>query len=402
MKFPKFLRIASLIKHKLNTANETMSLGLRPIDIINNKLIDLLSNKLGFSYKLVFPSDDEFGRLLPDGNWTGMVGMVHRGDADIIIDDLSVTEPRSKVIDFSQSYFIDRYTFATKFMKKSHNETAFLRPFTFEVWLTLIICFSITWLISNINKINIRGSDSKKSVRLHNTCSKSSKSCNKTSGMYFLMSSRLIAEAFLRLFYTSILLSFLVMPSTSDIRTIPDLAKAVKEDNYRCASFNNMYLPDVMANSQDPNFKVLGPCIKHSKGLSTIDVLNHKNYNKNLAYISTESHLKLFRKKYFVSADGILPDVISIGIKKGFCCKKQLDSTINNILASGILNKFIEFDYFHNIITSIHNTDSQKTCKQLSLKHFEGIFVLLFIGHSLSFIALVLEILICKFHKNRI
>lgn len=41
MKVPRFLRIASLLKHILNTANETISLELEPVDT-NRKLIDLL------------------------------------------------------------------------------------------------------------------------------------------------------------------------------------------------------------------------------------------------------------------------------------------------------------------------------------------------------------------------
>lgn len=125
MKFPKFLRIASLFRYKLSIPNETTSLIHKPIYFVNSKLIDLLAKKLRFSYELVFPRDGEYGRLLPDGNWTGLVGMIHHGDAGIIIDDLSITESRSKAIDFSQPYFTDRWTFATKYMKRSHNERVF-------------------------------------------------------------------------------------------------------------------------------------------------------------------------------------------------------------------------------------------------------------------------------------
>lgn len=123
-----------------------------------------------------------------------------------------------------------------------YNYTAFVKPFTFEVWLTIIISVSIIALISNNNIINKRRNDSKKCIRLHNTCSRSSKNYNKTSVMHFLMSSYLIAEAFLRLFYTSVLLSFLIMPPSSNIQTIPDHVKAEKEDNYRCSSFDTFQI----------------------------------------------------------------------------------------------------------------------------------------------------------------
>lgn len=114
------------------------------------------------------------------------------------------------------------------------------------------------------------------------------------------------------------------------------------------------------------------------KGLSSIDALRDRNSNYNLAYIAGESYLKHFRKKYFVSGDGILPDLISIGMKKDFCCRKMLDYTLNGILESGILNKFIEFDYFYKIIARIHAMDSENSYEQLSMKHFEGFFFLAF------------------------
>lgn len=110
------------------------------------------------------------------------------------------------------------------------------------------------------------------------------------------------------------------------------------------------------------------------KGLSSIDALRDRNSNNNLAYIAGESHLKHFRKKYFVSGDGILPDLISIGMKKDFCCRKMLNYTLNDILESGILNKFIEFDYFYKIIARIHDMDSENSYEQLSIQHFVGFF----------------------------
>lgn len=144
MNFPKVIKIASVLKRRLNASTENALIKLRPIDIINNKLFEILESRFGFSYEIVSPSDSEFGTLLPDGNWTGMVGMIHRGDADIIIGDLSVTESRSKVIDFSQPYFVDRESFATKFLKNSHNDTFLINAFAFEVWIAIIIRFLLS------------------------------------------------------------------------------------------------------------------------------------------------------------------------------------------------------------------------------------------------------------------
>lgn len=222
----------------------------------------------------------------------------------------------------------------------------FLKPFTFEVWLAIVVNFIVVTLMTNIL---FRKNNSKNTKKVFNVSLRSYKICKEKSGIYFLKSGFFIAEAFIRFFYTSVLLSFLIVPSSSDIRTIPDLVKAINENNYRCASsiFTTHYFMDVMAKSEDPNIKILGPCISKYQGLRAIETaLSDKTSNNKLSYIDSESYLEQFRRKYFVSEDGILLDLIAIGLKKDFCCKKKLNTMLNNILASGSLNTFAEYDYF--------------------------------------------------------
>ena len=109
MEFPKTLKIASVNKYLFNSINETDSTEISPTIVICKKLTDLLAKKFHFNYEMVTPSDAEYGRLFANGNWPGLVGMLIRGDADLIIDNLSITESRKQVIDFSVPFFIDRF-----------------------------------------------------------------------------------------------------------------------------------------------------------------------------------------------------------------------------------------------------------------------------------------------------
>ncbi|XP_045134418.1 glutamate receptor ionotropic, kainate 5-like [Portunus trituberculatus] len=41
-------------------------------------LLEILADKLAFNYELVRPEDHLWGTPLPDGNWSGMLGMLQR------------------------------------------------------------------------------------------------------------------------------------------------------------------------------------------------------------------------------------------------------------------------------------------------------------------------------------
>ena len=57
----------------------------------------MIQQKLKFSYSMVMSPDDSYGVLDEDGNWTGLVGMLHNNKADICINDMTITMERAKV-----------------------------------------------------------------------------------------------------------------------------------------------------------------------------------------------------------------------------------------------------------------------------------------------------------------
>jgi len=67
-------------------------------------LLDELSSRLGFTYTLKLASDGRYGVLTNTGEWTGMVGEVVRGEADMAVADMTVTSVREMVIDFTHPY----------------------------------------------------------------------------------------------------------------------------------------------------------------------------------------------------------------------------------------------------------------------------------------------------------
>ncbi|XP_042232014.1 uncharacterized protein LOC121872941 [Homarus americanus] len=64
------------------------------------RLLQYAAQALNFSYRLVVPADGEWGRPL-NGTWTGKVGEIVRGRADIAVGGLVYTEERASVTEYS-------------------------------------------------------------------------------------------------------------------------------------------------------------------------------------------------------------------------------------------------------------------------------------------------------------
>jgi len=63
-------------------------------------LLDVIALEEPFSYKIVLSPDGKWGSPR-DGKWDGMVGMVANKEADLVAADLTTTQRRMEVLDFS-------------------------------------------------------------------------------------------------------------------------------------------------------------------------------------------------------------------------------------------------------------------------------------------------------------
>ncbi|RUS78064.1 hypothetical protein EGW08_014176, partial [Elysia chlorotica] len=123
--------------------------------------IDVLSEiakKVGFEYNFVECSPGGYG-FLEDGKWTGCIGNVVRGEADVIIGALTVTVERDKVMDFTLPY----YDFAgiQIMMKREDSSTKlyyYASVFTTPAWLSIFGVLGVTsillWAFERITQSN--------------------------------------------------------------------------------------------------------------------------------------------------------------------------------------------------------------------------------------------------------
>lgn len=395
-KFPNFLKIASFSRTEIIKVNDTTSIVKEIFDDVDHKLTAILAEKLGFSYKLISPLDGEYGRHLPNGKWSGMVGMIERGEADLILYRLSMTNIRAEIIDYSYPYHLDRQTFATLNPELSVNVASFLKPFSNSVWISIVVCIFIIPLVYFIlyrRKLSCLSIISNSSLEHLNSLSKCA-----------FKATCIISAMFLRFFYTGMLLSFLTIPSFTGVKTISELATAVAEGKYRCVTTPGSFILEALLLAGDYEANIIGKSLNENKGSTNPEkVLRSSNSSTKQAFVELESFLMTLQPKYFVSDDVFFTHLRAIGVKKSFCFKRPLNSLINRIWASGIYRKLLNDAIFSAKIKNgaLYTSKKKHSERKLSLRDFEGVFILLVGGYILAIISLISEIIFSKLRSTK-
>ncbi|CAL4144851.1 unnamed protein product, partial [Meganyctiphanes norvegica] len=119
------------------------------------ELVDALANKLNFRYKIRYPKnikEHKFG-VGKDDNYTGLVGILKRKEAEIALASLTVTMDRAEIIDFSYPidyYYKKLYLRMDAIMNKFETGT-YTKSFSLTIWLVLVVQLGIfvvgQWII---------------------------------------------------------------------------------------------------------------------------------------------------------------------------------------------------------------------------------------------------------------
>ncbi|XP_023228385.1 probable glutamate receptor [Centruroides sculpturatus] len=105
-----------------------------------SEMLNILSTVMNFSYSLVTPADRQWGAPVGDGNWTGMIGMLQRDEADIAMGPFAITYFRAQVVDYTH-LFTSNYLAVMAGRLKDHHPSFFSYILTFgwEIWFGIFL-----------------------------------------------------------------------------------------------------------------------------------------------------------------------------------------------------------------------------------------------------------------------
>ncbi|XP_076467603.1 glutamate receptor 2-like [Babylonia areolata] len=105
-------------------------------------LADELQDYLQSEYVLQPVADEEFGKELNNGSWTGIIGELRRGVADMAIAPLTITADRERVVDFAKPFMNVAISIMIKRPEKQKPGVfAFMEPFSVPLWSCIVISY---------------------------------------------------------------------------------------------------------------------------------------------------------------------------------------------------------------------------------------------------------------------
>ncbi|KAM6925029.1 glutamate receptor U1 [Xenentodon cancila] len=110
-------------------------------------LISELSKKLGFKYKVHLVKDGRYGAIDSSGHWSGMIGEVIRGEADLAVAPLTVTAVREQYVDMATPFIQTGLSFILRRDSDSEESTfSLLSSFSTDMWVGVLVSFLVTAL----------------------------------------------------------------------------------------------------------------------------------------------------------------------------------------------------------------------------------------------------------------
>ncbi|XP_055941762.1 glutamate receptor ionotropic, delta-2-like [Argiope bruennichi] len=397
MKFPNFLRVAVLPLRHLTEISYHEDGSIFFTGGVEANFIQVLSQLLGFHYQLITPEDGEWGQKTSDGNWTGIVGLVHRNNADIAIGHLTITPERLAAADFLP-YGVEENSFATKRPRFLPRVSFYTLPFDNLVWI-LILCTIL--IMPFLFKVLLHMKKAFRKLFLKMLGIILGQQTNiepKRSKDRILMGVWIFFAFIIASSYRSVLLSCMTVPLYElDIRTIKDLADALREGRYTASYGEGSVDRELLMQSLDESLREIGKYIVPQNWLIDNNIVvaptNISNYH---AVFGPRFFFLLEYGEEPYTSKRIFKETISfwnvgLAVRKQFCCKKQLTKQIAMIINTGIYEKIYQEELFKTRINFNWKEVEHSKITALSMSDLLGVFVLLGAGYCIALFGFLLE-----------
>ena len=365
------------------------------MSVHNAPVIRAISQAFGMPFKIVLPEDDEFGRKKADGTWTGVVGLLKRGEADMSHPGLFYDKVKEEVVNFTFPLYISDNTFISNKPEPYPKYFAIFEIFSLEVWLSIVISvISIALFLYFL----LKKKHSLSAVlvgTVGNLLEKSFPFEERRGKIALILMFWFLGVTILTNSYKALILSVITFPKLVGIRSISDLAKAADERTVSCVSYRDMMPGVPWYESNDKRLISIAECMKRSvmEGLHGQEPF--RDYPKKKAFIADRLDVITFAREYYVSDESFSLTHLGIGYSRSFCCPRKLESIVHRIVAADLYAKTLrDREFMAQVRMKIKEPPGYDRTRilPLTVKDFTGAFLVLFIGHLISFIVFLVEI----------
>ncbi|XP_047527769.1 glutamate receptor ionotropic, delta-2 [Vanessa atalanta] len=425
-----FNHLPSVVVMKLNGTNKV---GGVEIEILNT-----LAKKMNFVHNLYEPMDSyihKWGQKNSNGSYSGLLGEVVSGQADLALGNLQYTPYHLELLDLSNPYTSQCWTFLTPEALSDNSWKTLILPFNLYMWIAVLLVLLVTGSIfyglanyyinllnykplNNKNKANEKNYNYAKPVGLY-LFGEITNSILYTYGMLLVVSLpklptgwsiRLLTGWYwlycilLVVSYRASMTAILANPAP---RVTIDTLKELVNSKIACGGwglqtkrffegsldemgqkiserFENVENPDKAA---EKIAKGVFAYYDSSDYLKYLSVKRKISMNNSMSIDVTQDNDKGDRNLHIMS-DCVVNIPISIGFHKNSPLKPLADVYIQRIIEVGLVEKWLS-----DVMYKIRSMDAkEEEIKALiNLKKLYCAFLALAIGYTLSFLCLLSE-----------
>ncbi|GFY45828.1 lig_chan-Glu_bd domain-containing protein [Trichonephila inaurata madagascariensis] len=375
------------------------------------ELIKTIMAKIGVDYEIVTPEDGQYGMELSSGNWTGVIGMLYRGEADMGIANLGTYEDRFRTVDFSSPYLSEGMYFSYLKSRNSEQLFSFLRMFDFSTWM----CFFASFLLASVViLIILKDQETISSIMLYLFGSFLGQTLmfhKEINEWKVIFLSWMLFAFIMSSVYSGALSSFLVLPSQEkSVETFRELSEAVAKGSHRAYTLKGTNHASFLRQCPEHYLQFLGKIIEDNNWHITADEMTQNPLKKKYspdgkpkidAVLGGRYIFKMlyevgdFKVKVFISEDRSMSGSIGIAYRKGFCCVSEVNKYIERIVQAGIYDKFLKDEslkYWFSLSSEERNIEELAEDRILTIRDFTDAFLLLSAGLLISCLVFMIEL----------
>jgi ABC-type amino acid transport substrate-binding protein len=396
---------------KNGTTPDTQYFGF-VVDVLN----ELLYRIGNTTYEIYDAPGATLGAQLPNGNWTGAVGELVAGRADFILGALPITSNLSVAIDFTRN-FIDQgliiMTLKPTFLG-NYALFSFLNPYTWDVWLALILTTPVIGLIFYFTDaispygFNKSGGDKKNELDLRMALLNSMKIIgNKNFDNGKAWSTRFVILGW-GLFALIIIAAYIANLAASLNARVQQNELATLED---ILTYKFKYA--VVANSLEARFMATNEFVKDIQNLrveyptfaAAVQAVRSKQVDCMIAF-SHDLEFQVNQRPCDMQLVGqqFWTNGLGIALPKKSPYLAAFDKTILALREEGFIDAvFYTWWYEKGFCSNAADTSQLRVSRPMSMQNLGGVWVMLCVFLGIGLISLILENLyyFLYYHKKQ-
>ncbi|XP_064119651.1 glutamate receptor ionotropic, delta-2-like [Macrobrachium nipponense] len=382
--------------------------GIKTISGFDGNLINIVSSALNFSFKAYIPRDNVWGDLLPDGNVTGIIGMVARREAALGMSALSFSETRESVIDFTCPYSSGRYLLLSRSPKEKNRAVAILSPFTSQIWASVTstlllmgpVVYSVSYLLNKVMGAEVKTDLQWFQFNIFRSFVNQGNSMKEDALQIRLVLLSWFFFCFINAaLYSSMLTASLAAPAyETPIDSLEDLPRAIKE-GFTLGTLGNSNYESLFKTATGGLFKQTWELFNHNdRSKSFVDNMAagvQRVLKEKFVFITSDNYARAFVQTlgeglFHLSRERLFPSYVGFVCQTGSPITNQITRVLLRLTESGVTEK-LAADVYRQLPLDPSARKNKVENLSITLTHLQAAFYMITLGSVVSALAFVLE-----------